>query len=65
MIEQFQSAAVVGAVLLAFIAGLALPFRFELKRLCGFGRWFASKLSYRPPPGEDEQQALEDATEEG
>jgi len=65
MIEALTNPAVLGAVLLAFIAGLALPFRFALERLRGFGRWFVGKLPYEPPPGEDEQQALEDATEEG
>jgi hypothetical protein len=64
MIDSLGSASVVALVLLAFIAGLALPFRFALERLRGFGRWFVSKLPYRPPPGQDEQDALEEATEE-
>lgn len=36
-------------VLLAFVAGMCVPFRFGIERLRGFGRATLGKLPYEPP----------------
>ena len=55
---------VLATAVLAFLAGAATPTYFAMERLRGFGRWFALKFPYEPPPGKDEGQAMEDAADE-
>jgi hypothetical protein len=43
---------------------MAVPTRYGFERLAGFGRYVAAKLPYEPPPGESEQEAMEQATED-
>lgn len=52
------------AFLFGYLAGLAVPTRYGLERLSGFGRRAVSKLPYEPPPGKEEEEALADAVEE-
>ena len=52
------------AVLIAYIAGTFTPGKYAGERLQGFGRAVAAKLPYRPPPGQDESEAMQDATDE-
>ncbi|QKY18383.1 hypothetical protein Hrr1229_005710 [Halorubrum sp. CBA1229] len=51
------------AVLIAYIAGTFTPGGYAGERLQGFGRVVASKLPYKPPPGMEETEALEAASE--
>ena len=51
------------AVLVAYMAGAATPGGYAMERINGFGRVVASKLPYRPPPGMDQTEALEAASE--
>lgn len=53
------------AVVLAFLGGMTVPTAYGRERLRGFGRWMASKLPYEPPPGHDDQDALEAAGRNG
>ena len=69
MIEPFTSTigsnlTTLAAVLIAYIAGTFTPGGFAGERLRGFGRVVAGKLPYRPPPGQDETEAMEEATDE-
>ncbi|MFC7069482.1 hypothetical protein [Halobaculum lipolyticum] len=45
----------IAVVLLAFVGGMCVPFRYGIERLRGFGRAVVSKLPYKPPadPGGD------------
>jgi hypothetical protein len=52
------------AVVVAFLAGASCPVYYANERFRGFGRAMMSKLPYEPPPGQDEQQALEDAVDD-
>lgn len=58
------SGTVLAIVALSLIAGMAVPFTYGMERLNGFGRWMADKLPYTPPPGKDEGEAMEAATDE-
>lgn len=60
-----NSSSLLGVALLAFLAGMAVPTRYGLERFAGFGRWFASKLPYEPKPGKNEEEAMEEAVEQG
>lgn len=40
---------VVSLVILAFVLGMCVPFRYGIERLRGFGRAGISKLPYKPP----------------
>ncbi|ELZ41620.1 hypothetical protein [Halorubrum tebenquichense] len=51
-------------MLVAFIAGAMCPAYFAQERLRGFGRLVLAKLAYRPPPGMDEETAMEEASDE-
>ncbi|QLG29460.1 hypothetical protein HUG10_09180 [Halorarum halophilum] len=53
----------VAVVVLAFTAGMCVPFRYGIERLRGFGRVVIGKLPYAPPPGKEEGEAMEAATE--
>ncbi|MFC7140019.1 hypothetical protein ACFQMA_09255 [Halosimplex aquaticum] len=55
------SAKVLGIVLLAFLGGMAVPTRYGLLRLRGFGRLFASKIPAKPPAGMEREQWLRQA----
>ncbi|WP_435362746.1 hypothetical protein [Haloarchaeobius sp. DYHT-AS-18] len=43
-------------LLLAFVAGLFVPFGFAMERLRGFGRHIVAKLPYRPPKDSEKCQ---------
>lgn len=69
MIDAFSSAVggnltVLAAVLIAFFAGAMAPAHYAQERFRGFGRSMVSKLPYKPPPGTEEQAAMEEATDE-
>lgn len=51
-------------VILAYVAGAMTPLYYAQERMRGFGRAMMARIPYQPPPGEDEQQAMEDATDE-
>ena len=51
-------------MLVAFIAGAMCPAYFAQERFRGFGRLVLAKLPYRPPPGMDEETAMEEASDE-
>jgi len=50
-------------VLIAYLAGASTPGGYAMERINGFGRVVASKLPYKPPPGMEETEALEAASE--
>ena len=62
---QLPASSLLGVALLAFLAGMAVPTRYGLERFAGFGRWFASKLPYKPRPGKNEDDAMKEAVDEG
>ncbi|MUW13929.1 hypothetical protein GJ633_04075 [Halorubrum sp. CBA1125] len=69
MIEPFTAAignnlTTLAAVMLAYLAGAMTPVYYAQERMRGFGRAMASRLPYEPPPGVEEGQALEAATDE-
>jgi len=47
-----------GAFILAFLAGMAVPTRYGLLRLRGFGRMMASKIPAKPPAGVEREEWL-------
>jgi len=49
--------------ILCFVAGMAVPTRYGMERVEGFGRFVASKLPYRAPPGRDEETAMQEAVD--
>ena len=70
MIEPFTSAignnaTTLAMVMLAYLAGAMTPVYYAQERFRGFGRSLASKLPYQPPPGVEEGEAMEAATDEG
>lgn len=46
-------------VALAFVAGMCVPFEYGIERLRGFGRAALSKLPYKPPTDETQQETNE------
>jgi len=50
--------------LLCFIGGMAVPTRYGMERVEGFGRLVASKLPYKAPPGTDAETAMQEAAGE-
>jgi len=50
-----------GAFILAFLGGMAVPTRYGLLRLRGFGRMMASKIPAKPPAGVDREEWLQRA----
>lgn len=48
--------------LLCFIGGMAVPTRYGMERVEGFGRLVASKLPYKAPPGTDAETAMQEAS---
>jgi hypothetical protein len=66
IMEQFECGAQIIVVAVLFMmAGMTVPTYYGMERLAGFGRWAVSKLKYRPPPGKDEEEAMEEAVEAG
>lgn len=51
------------AVVIAFLAGATCPAYYAQERLRGFGRSMFDRLPYRPPPGMNEEEALQAALE--
>lgn len=51
-------------VAVTFVAGIAVPFHYGIKRFRSFGRAILSKLPYQPPPGMDVEAAMAGATTE-
>ncbi len=47
-------------LLLAFVMGLFVPFRFAMERLRGFGRHWVAKLPYKPPESEEVQTSRQE-----
>lgn len=43
----------VSVVILAFIIGMCVPFKYGIERLRGFGRAALAKLPYKPPEDSD------------
>jgi len=50
--------------ILCVIAGMTVPTRYGIERLNGFGRWLLQKLPYQPPPGTDQETAMQAAAED-
>jgi len=50
-------------VLAAFLAGAACPAYYAQERFRGFGRAMLDRLPYRPPPGMEESEALQEAAD--
>lgn len=54
--------------LMYFVAGvlaaLPVPLWYAAERLRGFSRALFSRLPYEPPPGKEEQEAMEEAMQE-
>jgi hypothetical protein len=48
-------------LLLGFLGGATVPTYYAQERMRGFGRLVAGKLPYRPPPGQSEEEALQEA----
>jgi cyclic lactone autoinducer peptide len=55
----------VAIAVVAFQAGAACPVYYYQERFRGFGRAMVDRLPYRPPPGRDEKEALQEAVEQG
>lgn len=55
------------AALIAFalgaIAGSLAPTYYASERLRGFGRALLSRLPYQPPPGQEREEALQEAVD--
>lgn len=49
--------------LLGVLVGLPAPFWYAQERIAGFSRYWLNKLPYQPPPGKEEGEAMEEATE--
>jgi hypothetical protein len=54
---------VTAALFLGILIGLPAPYWFAAERIKGTCRASLMKLPYEPPPGAEEEEALEDATE--
>lgn len=50
--------------ILGVLIGGTAPTYYATERLRGFGRAMFEKLPYKPPPGMDEDEALEEAADE-
>ncbi|MHC3379405.1 hypothetical protein [Haloarcula sp. H-GB5] len=48
----------VAVAMLFFMAGMAVPTRYGMERVEGFGRWVAAKLPFKPRPGTDEETSM-------
>lgn len=65
---QFDVIGSVGPQLVAFavgvLAGALAPTYYAAERLRGLGRWMLAKAPYQPPPGQREEEAMEQAAQE-
>jgi hypothetical protein len=57
-LPALPSGEIVALVVLALLAGMAVPTAYGIERLQGFGRAVVSKVPYRPPPGMEKKEAL-------
>jgi hypothetical protein len=48
---------------LCLLAGMAVPTRYGMERVEGFGRFVVSKFPYKAPPGRDEETAMQEAVD--
>jgi hypothetical protein len=55
----------VALAVVMYLAGLVTPWYYALERMRGFGRAVTAALPYRPPPGEEEGEAMKQAVEAG
>ncbi|WP_178915177.1 hypothetical protein [Natronomonas gomsonensis] len=62
--EAAPSTGTLALVVLAFLAGATSPTYYAQERLRGFGRAVSSRLPYEPPPGMEEQEAMEAANQQ-
>lgn len=65
IMPEAPSAQTLGLILVSYLAGAVTPWYYMQERLRGMGRWFAQKLPYAPPPGEEEGEAMEVAVKQG
>lgn len=59
-----SNASTLAWMLVMFAAGAMCPTYYAQERFRGFGRAVVSRLPYQPPPGMEEEAALEEATDE-
>jgi len=59
-VDPFAGSTLVVAVL-AFLAGATAPTYYAQERMRGFGRWMLGRLPYESPPGQSEEEALQEA----
>lgn len=63
-IPDAPSASTLALVLLAFLAGSSVPTYYAQERLRGAGRALMARLlPYQPPPGQDRETAMIEATD--
>ncbi|WP_225334918.1 hypothetical protein [Halomicrobium urmianum] len=60
-IPSLPDAQAVAFGLLWFLSGMAVPTRYGMERIEGFGRLVAAQLPYQAPPGTDEETAMQQA----
>lgn len=63
-LPQPPDPATVSLAMFFLLVGLAVPTRYGIERVNGFGRAMVSRLPYQPPPGKDEETALQEAVDE-
>lgn len=63
-LPQLPDPSTVSMALFFLLTGMAVPTRYGIERLNGFGRAMVSRLPYQPPPGKDEETALQEAVDE-
>lgn len=51
------------AFLLGFLLGLPAPYWYSQERIRGLTRAFLDRMPYKPPPGKEREEALEEAVE--
>lgn len=50
--------------MIGLLVGLPAPYWFAAERIKGFSRAWLLKLPYQPPPGAEEDEAMQEATED-
>lgn len=58
-----ESTPMLAVLLVSFLAGSLCPTYYASERFRGFGRVMLGKLPYAPPPGQETEQALIQATD--
>lgn len=61
--SMLPSVQMVALALVFFLAGALVPAYYAQERFRGFGRSMVDRLPYRPPPGMNEEEALQSAVE--